>query len=423
MEKLKRYIIFIVGLYLNSLGVSVVTKASLGTSPISSIPYVLSINFPFTLGQFTIVFSLLLIALQLFILGRNFRLEHILQIPVSILFGYFIDFSMYLLFFVQSDSYLIQILYLLIGCLILGFGVYMEVLANVVMLPGESFVRAIVFRWKTDFGITKICFDVSMSVIAATLSLILAHRLDGVREGTIIAALLVGFIARQFGKLLAFLPDKIYHTTEQSAASSAPHEPPAEPVCIVIARQYGSGGHALGKRLANELGYAFYDNQLIQMTAASTSYTPEYIENRETHMTNSLLYDLVNQVYNYSGQKSTRDTIFEAESEVVRKLAAKENCVIVGRFANYALRNQPRCLRIFCHAPLSYRIPRIAREESVSEETAAHHITQTDQSRSDIYQYYTHRVWGNSSDYTLSIDMSLGEDYAEEIIHKALARI
>ena len=90
-EKIKRYIIFLIGLFINSFGVSFITKADLGTSPISSIPYVLSLNFPFTLGEFTIFFSLLLIFLQLIILQKNFKLEHFLQIPVSIIFGYFID--------------------------------------------------------------------------------------------------------------------------------------------------------------------------------------------------------------------------------------------------------------------------------------------------------------------------------------------
>ena len=120
MEKLKRYIIFFIGLYINSLGVALITKASLGTSPISSIPYVLSLNFPFTLGNFTIFFSLLLIFLQLLILRKNFKLEHVLQIPISILFGYFIDWSMILLGFVNPSFYLMKIIYLLIGCLILG---------------------------------------------------------------------------------------------------------------------------------------------------------------------------------------------------------------------------------------------------------------------------------------------------------------
>lgn len=205
MEKLKRYVIFFIGLFINSLGVSFITKANLGTSPISAIPYVLSLNFPMTLGQFTIYFSILLILLQLLILRRNFKLEHLLQIPISIIFGYFIDITMVMLSFIQPEIYLMKVIYLLIGCVILGFGVYTEVLANVAMLPGESFVRAVSFTWKREFGSTKVAFDVSITVLAALTSLVLAHRLGGVREGTIIAALLVGFFARLFGSLLAFL--------------------------------------------------------------------------------------------------------------------------------------------------------------------------------------------------------------------------
>lgn len=201
MDKAKRYLIFLIGLFINSLGVSLITKADLGTSPISSIPYVLDLNFSMTLGQFTIFFSLLLILLQLFILRRNFKAEHLLQIPISILFGYFIDLTMILFQFVHPQTYPVKVLYLLIGCVILGFGVYIEVVANVAMLPGESFVRAVSSTWNTEFGTTKVAFDVSMTVIAAVLSFVFARQLNGVREGTIIAAILVGFIARSFGKL------------------------------------------------------------------------------------------------------------------------------------------------------------------------------------------------------------------------------
>ena len=152
MNKLKRYLLFLIGLFVNALGVSLVTKASLGTSPISSIPYVLSLNYPFTLGNFTIFFSIFLILLQILILRRNFKMENILQIPVSIAFGYFIDLTMYLFFWVNPQNYLVEIIALLAGCFVLGFGVYLEVVADVVMLPGESFVRAIVQTWNTNFG-------------------------------------------------------------------------------------------------------------------------------------------------------------------------------------------------------------------------------------------------------------------------------
>lgn len=333
--------------FINSLGVSLITKADLGTSPISSIPYVLSLNFPFTLGQFTIVFSLLLIVIQLIILRRNFKPEHLLQIPISILFGYFIDLTMVMLFFVHPGNYLSSLAYLLVGCVILGFGVYTEVLANVAMLPGESFVRAVSSTWKTEFGATKVAFDVSLTVIAGVLSFLFAHRLDGVREGTIIAALLVGFIARLFGRRLSFLESLLFQkkrqdTGENAGDVSAEKEAPASrrPV-IVIGRQYGSGGHDIGEALAKRLGFAFYDNEIIQMAAGSTGYTPQFIRDREENMTNSFLYDLMSQMYIYSDtREAPRDAIFESEGKVIRELADKGNCVIIGRCADYILRDR-----------------------------------------------------------------------------------
>jgi uncharacterized membrane protein YczE len=97
----------------------------------------------------------------------------------------------------------------------------MEVLADVVMLPGESFVRAVASTWNTEFGSTKVAFDVSMTVIAAVLSFLFFGKLQGVREGTIVAAILVGMIARTFGKLLAFVPQMIYGESETELSEIA----------------------------------------------------------------------------------------------------------------------------------------------------------------------------------------------------------
>ena len=392
MEKLKRYLIFLVGLFVNSLGVSLITKANLGTSPISSIPYVLSLNFPFTLGNFTIFFSIFLIVLQLIILRKNFKLEHILQIPVSIIFGYFIDLTMILFSWVNPEAYVMKIVYLLIGCLILGVGVYMEVLADVVMLPGESFVRAIVLTWKTNFGTTKICFDVSMAVIAAVLSFVFAGRLDGVREGTVIAALLVGFIARLIGKKLAFLKDMIFLETASVENESEANEQTAGTYgknVIAIGRQFGSGGHDMGKALAEKLGYDFYDAEIIQMTAGTTGYTPEFIKKNEEIMTNSLLYDLVNQMYLNTDMQdeAPKDKIFEAECQVVRDLSEKGSCVIVGRCADYVLRNSANCLKVFFSAPLESRIKRVARRQNISEKEARAVVQKNEKLRADNYRY------------------------------------
>ena len=425
MEKLKRYLIFLVGLFVNSLGVSLITKANLGTSPISSIPYVLSLNFPFTLGNFTIFFSIFLIVLQLIILRKNFKLEHILQIPVSIIFGYFIDLTMILFSWVNPEAYVMKIVYLLIGCLILGVGVYMEVLADVVMLPGESFVRAIVLTWKTNFGTTKICFDVSMAVIAAVLSFVFAGRLDGVREGTVIAALLVGFIARLIGKKLAFLKDMIFLETASVENESEANEQTAGTYgknVIAIGRQFGSGGHDMGKALAEKLGYDFYDAEIIQMTAGTTGYTPEFIKKNEEIMTNSLLYDLVNQMYLNTDMQdeAPKDKIFEAECQVVRDLSEKGSCVIVGRCADYVLRNSANCLKVFFSAPLESRIKRVARRQNISEKEARAVVQKNEKLRADNYRYYTRRMWGAPGNFDLSLNTDLGEEYIESCIRGAM---
>ena len=382
METLKRYLIFLVGLFVNSLGVSLITKANLGTSPISSIPYILSLNFPFTLGNFTIFFSIFLIVLQLIILRKNFKLEHILQIPVSIIFGYFIDLTMILFSWVNPEAYIMKIVYLLIGCLILGVGVYMEVLADVVMLPGESFVRAIVLTWKTNFGTTKICFDVSMSVIAAVLSFIFAGSLAGVREGTVIAALLVGFIARLIGKKLAFLKDMIF--PESVSAENK--------------------------------------NEAKEQTAGTTGYTPEFVKKNEEIMTNSPFYDLVNQMYLNTDRQdeAPKDKIFEAECQVVRNLAKKSNCVIVGRCADYVLRNSGNCLKVFFSAPLVSRIRRVAQRQNISEGEAKATVQKNEKLRADNYRYYTRRMWGAAGNFDLSLNTDLGEEFIENCIRSAI---
>ena len=425
METLKRYLIFLVGLFVNSLGVSLITKANLGTSPISSIPYVLSLNFPFTLGNFTIFFSIFLIVLQLIILRKNFKLEHILQIPVSIIFGYFIDLTMILFSWVNPEAYIMKIVYLLMGCLILGVGVYMEVLADVVMLPGESFVRAIVLTWKTNFGTTKICFDVSMSVIAAVLSFVFAGRLAGVREGTVIAALLVGFIARLIGKKLVFLKDMIFPESVSAENENEAKEQTAGTYgknVIAIGRQFGSGGHDIGKILAEKLGYDFYDAEIIQMTAGTTGYTPEFIKKNEEIMTNSLIYDLVNQMYLNADMQdeAPKDKIFEAECQVVRNLAKKGNCVIVGRCADYVLRNSGNCLKVFFSAPLVSRIRRVAQRQNISEGEAKATVQKNEKLRADNYRYYTRRMWGAAGNFDLSLNTDLGEEYIENCIRSAM---
>lgn len=193
---------------------------------------------------------------------------------------------------------------------------------------------------------------------------------------------------------------------------------------ILIGRQFGSGGHDIGKALAEKLGYAFYDQEIIEMTAGTTGYTPEFIQKNEEMMTSSFLYDLVNQMYMYAqaDEEAPKDKIYEAESKVVKELAEKGNCVIVGRCSDYVLRDNRNCLRVFFSAPMENRMKRVMERLHLSEKDARQKIQKEDKWRADNYRYYTGRIWGAAGNFDLTVNTALGEDYIEMCIREAMKR-
>ncbi|WP_459202209.1 YczE/YyaS/YitT family protein [Methanococcus sp. CF] len=192
-----RIITFILGLFIMAFGVSLSVKANLGISPISCVPYVYSCKFPLTLGQITIFFNMVLIMLQMIMLRRNYRLI-LVQLPFVFVLGLFIDLTMYMLSNLYIPSYLWQIALCLVSCIAIAFGVFLEVKAKIIYLPGEGLAMAISDTFKKEFGKAKIGVDVSMVSVGIVSSFIFLHQLQGIREGTIIAAILVGFIVKFF---------------------------------------------------------------------------------------------------------------------------------------------------------------------------------------------------------------------------------
>lgn len=196
----RRYLLFSVSVFINALGISVITKAMLGTSAISSVPFVLSCFTPFTMGQYTIAINLLFIALELLLMPRqdirDSKFQLAFQVPVGICFGWFIDLCMdILLKGLSPELYVAKCVTLLTGCFLLGMGVSLEVKANVAMVPGEYIVRVIADRLGRDFGWVKMGFDITLVTIACVLSLLFLPHIKGVREGTVVAALIVGPIS------------------------------------------------------------------------------------------------------------------------------------------------------------------------------------------------------------------------------------
>lgn len=188
-----RYLCFALGVSVNSFGIAFITKSALGTSSISSLPYVLSLRFPaVSFGLTTFILNMLFILVQILLLRQDFRPVQFLQIGANILFSFLIDVSMMVLTFFQPSALPVRLLSLTAGCLILAAGVSIEVAPDVIVVPGEGIVRAIAKVSGIRFGTVKITFDVTLMVTAALLSFIFFGRLQGVGAGTVISAFLVG---------------------------------------------------------------------------------------------------------------------------------------------------------------------------------------------------------------------------------------
>lgn len=215
-EIVKRYIIFIIGMMLNSFGVAFVTKAQLGTSPIAAIPYSISLIITnLSMGNWVIIYNVLLIVIQFAIQRKEAnKIQIILEVIIAFFFGYGIDLSMLCLKAFEPTLYIMKLLFLLIGCCIIALGAYLEVIADVVMLPADAFVRAIAKAVKKEYGGIRIISDISMSVIAGILCLVFLKKLIGVREGTIISALLVGNIVKLFSKIFSGAAKRILPENE-----------------------------------------------------------------------------------------------------------------------------------------------------------------------------------------------------------------
>lgn len=198
-QLLFRYLLLCVGLVIMAFGVAFSIQAELGTSPISSLPYVLSLLTPLTVGTATIAMHVTLILLQILLLRSRFQPVQLMQFPVALLFGYLTDFALWVIGNVHAESYLGSWLLCLLGILLVGIGVSFEVNAGVVTLAGEGMVLAVCQTFHLPFPKTKIGFDCTLVGISVILSLVFLGRLAGVREGTVAAALCVGLVAKQMG--------------------------------------------------------------------------------------------------------------------------------------------------------------------------------------------------------------------------------
>ena len=199
-NQIKRYGIFLIGLFVASLGVAFSTKADLGTSPVASVPYSVSlVNHALTFGWWLNVLSLMQITVQVALLRKRCRpLEIVIQTAVAFLYGYLTDFSCQLLNNVQPITYMARFAVMLVGCVVLALGIWIQYKGGVAMMPGEAMNRAVSIVTGKRYENVKVLFDVLYILIATVICLVFLGKLSGVREGSVIAALLVGNVIKGY---------------------------------------------------------------------------------------------------------------------------------------------------------------------------------------------------------------------------------
>ena len=196
-----------------------------------------------------------------------------------------------------------------------------------------------------------------------------------------------------------------------------------EKYVLTFARQFGSGGHEVAKTTAEILGIPFYDKELIAIAAKESGLSEHLFDGLDEKPTNSFLYSLVMGVqsgastYCRYGDVTGSDNIFRIQAQVIRQIADKGPCVIVGRCADYILRDYENLVSVFAHADMEQRTARIMKRYNLKEKNAEDYINKTDKRRNSFYNFYTNRIWGSVENYNLAIDTAqVGIKNAAEII-------
>ena len=421
----KRLFIYFCGLFCIATGIAFSAKSGLGVSPVGSPANVLyqiglSMGLPesfFNLGNWTIATYCVYILLQIVMLGKKFRPVQLLQLAISFAFGWLVNLTTAMLSGLPAPTnYGMQMLYLLVNIPLVALGVMLYLSPNLLPTPGEGAALAISERFHTSVAAGKTIFDCSMVVIAVIISLIFFHGLVGVREGTVLCALLTGFVMRQFQKLfqkplLRFVEreSRVNRYLEAAAEGYTTDATGKPKILIAIGREFGSGGLEIGKLLAERLGVTFYDEQLNEMAAEESGIPLSKVQEMEEHLMREALYDFKAGAYEMAGDGlSIEERLFVAQTAVIRKIATgDESCVIMGRCADYTLYDNPNCFRIYIHAIPAARTERIMNQFGLTEAEAKRQIQLTDASRRNHYRHFTGREYGKQEYYHLSVDSAM----------------
>jgi uncharacterized membrane protein YczE/cytidylate kinase len=432
-ELFRRYFVFIIALFIIAYGTSLSIRANLGSSPISCPPYVLSLipGSTWTMGEYVICMHVLFILSQILLLRKNYPIIQLLQIVVSVLFGFYTDLTMWMTGLFQFDSsilgYIMRFLQLCIGGGLLAYGIALEVKCDVLMLAGEGFPLAISKVMHADFGKVKIFSDTGLVIVGIIFCFIFfgSWHWDMIGVGTLFSMFYVGFLVRKFSKRFNWI-EPFFNISPISSEEVSEQPLTNLPLVITISREFGSGGHEVGEKLAKKLGIKLYDKYLIDKTAEELGYSPDFVKENEQNISTSKLWELIftDKSIPMSMNPSKDDAIFVSQSRTINKLALQESCVIIGRCANWILRNDKNSFHIFICSNLSDAVKRVSKYLNVESEVAKEQVIRTNKARENHYWQYTGTSWTDARNYDLVLNSSrISIDEIVEIIYNSIRNV
>ena len=422
-ELLKRYIFFFLGICLNAFGIALFTRSKLGTGPTSCIPYVVSLKSGLSFGTCTFMFNILLLLGQIILLRKNFPRYQLLQLPVTLLFSILIDGAMKFTTFVNTDIYWIALLYNILGCVFRAVGVSCQVVADVVMLSTEAFVKALSDVSKKEFSWIKLFFDVFMAAVAIALSFLLLGRLESVREGTLIIVLLVGPVSHYFTKRLSFT-NYVFENESELVFEPKLKISNSKRIVITVTSEAGSGGRIIAKILGIKLKIPVYDKELVDLIAQEGGFTKRFVQAHNEILYRSTAEAFIQNnfsVENFHSKSYTR--LYEAQERVISKLAERQNCIIVGHCSNFILKNNKNVMNILITADMKNRITYISEKYGLNRHDSQKKIRRQDHNTWEFYLHFTNQDWKDSGNYHLCLNSSLfgyeeTADIIEDIVKK-----
>lgn len=422
-ELLKRYIFFFLGICLNAFGIALFTRSKLGTGPTSCIPYVVSLKSGLSFGTCTFMFNILLLLGQIILLRKKFPRYQLLQIPVTLLFSILIDGAMKFTTFVNIDIYWVALLYNILGCVFRAVGVSCQVVADVVMLSTEAFVKALSDVSKKEFSWIKLFFDVFMAAVAIALSFLLLGRLESVREGTLIIVLLVGPVSHYFTKRLSFT-NYVFENESELVFEPKLKISNSKRIVITVTSEAGSGGRIIAKILGIKLKIPVYDKELVDLIAQEGGFTKRFVQAHNEILYRSTAEAFIQNnfsVENFHSKSYTR--LYEAQERVISKLAERQNCIIVGHCSNFILKNNKNVMNILITADMKNRITYISEKYGLNRHDSQKKIRRQDHNTWEFYLHFTNQDWKDSGNYHLCLNSSLfgyeeTADIIEDIVKK-----